>query len=518
MSISARLRNTTDRQSLLIITGSVLLALIYCPPVDLFFDDKEIFSYAGLLIYKGGVPYVDLFDHKPPLIFFLNYFGHILGPWGLWIIDACLVALASLLFFRTCRRYRLPFAWLLPLLFNLLIRNYLACRGIGMTRAYTAIFLLLFFVLLMDRPRFSYFWMGILSALVFFMQQDQILALLPLLAYALLFRVPSPYPAAPHTASTPLPEPPSPPFLHRCFLLFAGFTAVTAIILVYFGIHHALTNFWQDAFAFNFSWYSRKTPFINHFRAINEGLRNSSYEMPLIVATALGCTALVWKNAQKPLAAAAFISLILTFAPELISGQMHDGLTFNYYLVPLSAVLPILVFVAFAFSRETILSDRKNLVLLGSLLVCLPLYNAVQHATHLSRHNREPVSNTAEFRYLEKEPFAQQHQDFQLYVFGNAIWVQAYNDFGILAPSPWIYHHFWEWFKGWDADQRQLQGIENDLLRHHTEYIIDYSPLFHWLDRSADLSWNNFLRQYYQQIHLPGASPDCLLWRRRPAL
>jgi hypothetical protein len=133
----------------------------------------------------------------------------------------------------------------------------------------------------------------------------------------------------------------------------------------------------------------------------------------------------------------------------------------------------------------------------------------------LSTHNRDVISNTAEFRYLEKEPFAQQHQDFQLYVFGNSNWVQAYNDFKILAPSPWIYHYFWEWFKGWDADQRQLQGIENDLLGHHTEYIIDYSPLLHWLDRSAELSWNNFLRQYYQQIHLPGASPTCLLWQRR---
>jgi len=492
-------------QPLLLFVACLLLSLIYCPPVDLFFDDKEIFRYAGLLIYKGGVPYRDLFDHKPPLIFFLNYLGLLLGPWGLWLIDTFLVTLASLLFFRTCRRYRLAFPWLLPLLFNLLIRNYLACVGIGMTRAYTAIFLLLLFVVLMDRPRFTWFWLGILTALTFFMQQDQILPLLPFLAYALLSRSSAP------------PAPGTPSFL-RWTQFLTGLACITAIILFYFGMHHALPAFWEDAFAFNFSWYTEKRPFIEHFRAIKDGLEKSSYEMPLIIATSLGGCALLLRDTKKKLLIAALLSTILAFGPEYLSGKLEAGHAFYYYFLPLSATLPILVFTVFAFTRESFLSDKKSQALFGFLLCCLPLYNALQHASHLSFHNRDIIETTPEFNYLRQQPFAKQHEDYQLYIFGDNNWVLAYNRFRILAPSHWIYHHFWEWYGGWDAGHRQLEGIKSDLLRHRTKYIIDYSPLVRWRDSTARDSWNAFLRQYYQPLSLTGSTSRFLFWQRLDTL
>ena len=59
---------------LLLILISIALNLLNIPTSELFYDDKEIFKYAGLVIYKGGVPYRDFFDHKPPLIYFLNAF------------------------------------------------------------------------------------------------------------------------------------------------------------------------------------------------------------------------------------------------------------------------------------------------------------------------------------------------------------------------------------------------------------------------------------------------------------
>ncbi len=87
----------------------LLLSLFYCPPFDLLLDDKEIFKYTGMAILRGNVPYRDFFDHKPPMIFFINAAGLVFGPWGLWMINTLLAMLSTLLFFDVCRQYRLPF-------------------------------------------------------------------------------------------------------------------------------------------------------------------------------------------------------------------------------------------------------------------------------------------------------------------------------------------------------------------------------------------------------------------------
>jgi len=134
-----------------ILLASVLLSLLYIPRYNLFTADKEIFRYIGMVILKGGVPYRDIFDHKPPLIFFLNYAGLLMGTWGLWLIDASLALLATYLFFQLGRKYHLPYPWLPPLLFNLMIRDNLICLGMGMSREYTSIFLVIFFCVLLGK-------------------------------------------------------------------------------------------------------------------------------------------------------------------------------------------------------------------------------------------------------------------------------------------------------------------------------------------------------------------------------
>jgi len=499
---------TARMQPLLLLAACLLLSLLYCPPVDIFYDDKEIFRYFGMFISRGGVPYRDFFDHKPPLIFFMNIFG----SWGLWLIDTALVTLASLLFFRTCRQYRLPFPWLLPLLFDLLIRNYIVCMGVGMTRAYTAVFQLIFFCVLLSNSRTRYFIMGILTALIFFMQQDQILPLLPFLLYALFIRT------RPSPSQTTTPKTTDPPAIRRFLSLFAGGILITTIILLYFGINHALVAFWNDAFLFNMSWYAEKRPVMERLQAFKHGLEGTDNEMVLLIAVFLGCAALLMKDngpgsdhgkRQKRLVTAALISAFLAFSPGYISAK--SGPAFYYYYLPLSAALPILVFTVFAFQRDGFLADRKCQALLGFLMCCLPLYNAFQHATHLSLKNRDLVEAYPVYQYLKQQPFATNHEDYQLYIVGDNNWVHTYNEFRLLAPSYWIYHHFWAWYPRWDADHRELQGCIADLIRHRTKYIVYYAP-FDWQDPTAKSIWETFLHQNYVQTIIPGTQ-QLRLWQ-----
>ncbi|HEY4111340.1 hypothetical protein [Puia sp.] len=475
------------RGALLLVIASLALSLLYCPPLDIFYDDIEIFRYFGRLIASGGVPYRDVFDHKPPLIFFFNT----VGPWGIWLINTVLVLGASLLFLQLCRRVSLPWPWLPPLLFNLLIRNYLICFGVNMTRAYTAIFLLLFFCLLVGgNRRHRYYWLGLLTAATFFMQQDGIIVLSPLLLYALL------------TSRS----------LTDGLLAAAGFLTITTPLLVYFISHHAMTQLWQDAFQFNFHWYLSKPTIGEHFRSTKQSLQNTDLQMPLILAAALGACAWLGRHRKKGLLVAAFATLVLSFSAEILSGMLQYGYAFWYYLLPLSATLPILVFVAWAYTEEGWLRERKSQLLYGSLLCVMPLYDAGQHVTHLSTNNSYYVTDLPEYRYLRQHKPA----DRQLYAFGDNNWVRAYNEFGIFSPCHWVYQHFWGWYPGWDPDGRQLKEMEADLQRYHTQYII-YNPRVNYFkDPAARTEWESFLNKFYQLQTVPGSTAP-ILWLRSSA-
>ena len=157
-----------DYAILFVIITCIALSFIYCPLFKIFFDDKEIFKYTGMVLQRGGVPYKDFFDHKPPLIYFLNYFGQLIGTWGLWIIDVTLVLLATLILYNTCRKYKVVLAWLPPVIFNLMIRNQTVSFGIGMTREYSSIFMLIAFCLALRDEKYKFYLLGLLTGLIFF--------------------------------------------------------------------------------------------------------------------------------------------------------------------------------------------------------------------------------------------------------------------------------------------------------------------------------------------------------------
>jgi hypothetical protein len=359
--------------------------------------------------------------------------------------------------------------------------------GIGMTREYTAIFLVLFFCLLSGTSKYRYFWMGLLAAATFFMQQDQFLTLLPFLFYALFMGFPS------GTGG-------------KVLQTVAGALALTLPVLLYFWINHALSFFWEDAFQFNLSWYTEKIPFSVNYRASKEGLERSGCLMPLILGATLGISALFLRNKKKLLIAAALLGVLFSFVAEFLSGRLVTGYPFYYYFQPLSATLPVLIFIVWANTDEPFLRESKSQLLYGFLLCCLPLYNAIQHATHLPGHDL--VSKLPEYQYLR----SQRLSGHDLYVFGDNNWVYAYNEFGLFAPSRWIYHHFWAWYPQWDAGHQLLGSIENDLVKSRTTYIVNYADDSFFKNDSARAFWLSFLNKYYRPVAVPGSTRQ-LLWQ-----
>lgn len=479
-----------------LLAGSVLLSLLYCPPFDLGISDKEIFTYTGWAVSKGLVPYRDFVDHKPPLIFFVHFAGiGLAGPWGLWMINAGLALLATLFLFNCCRSYRVAYPWLPPLLFNLMLRDDLISEGINMTREYTAFLYIFFFCVLMGNTRYRHYWLGLLSGLTFFMQQDQLPALIPFLVYAIftIDRV---------------------PVGRRIAWIAAGFLTVLLPLLGYFAGRQSLGEFWQQAFLFNLDTYTtQKKSFWDHFRSVKRVLDAGNYEIPFMVSLIFGCAALTGRSRKKGLILAALAGMLLTMLPEFLGGRYNGydtSIDYSWYFLPLSAGIPVLIFTIFAFEDERIAHPMIRVPV--ALLLCTSLaYTALQHATHLHRRNADPVIDSPEMNYLR------QHRpgNYQLYVFQEDDYIAAYYEFRILAPSRWIYQHFWNWYDNWDPDGRILQSICAGLLQHHTTYVItdpDRTPAFRNPENRA--RWMSFLNSHYVPVPMPG-NHRTLLWKLR---
>jgi hypothetical protein len=477
-----------------VLGASLLLSLMYCPPVNPEYEDTEFFHYCGWAILRGQVPYRDFFDHKPPLIYFVNAAGILLGSWGMWIITTGFALAITGLFYRLCRRYRLYYPWALPLLFNLMLRDNLISNGINFTREYSTYFVMLFFLVMMGRSRWRYLLLGLFAALTFFMQQEQVLILAPFFIYLLW-------------------EKDAKPAGIRLLYLASGFCLIAVPIILFFVVHRSFDYFWTDAYLVNLNTYIReyKSPG-DHFRAIKRILDGGNYEIPFMSALILGIVSLFMRNKRKPLVLAALLALPLSLAAELMGGRLVGTAAFKDvmgYFLPLSATVCILLFMVFAFTDDPAFADRR-IQLPYVLLFCTSLvYTAFQHGTHLTPRDYQNDVTGPEADYLDRQSLS----DYRLYIMWDEDFATYYNERKILCPSPFFYQHFWTWFPRWDPDHRNLESIANDLIRHRTTFILmDPAHLAQMKNKDDRDWWVTFMQTHYHRLSVPG-KPDSNLWK-----
>lgn len=66
--------------------------------------DSSVFQYVATEMQHGSVPYLDTFDHKGPLLYFINYLGLSISPnFGIWIVELAILTISILYFYRIAR-------------------------------------------------------------------------------------------------------------------------------------------------------------------------------------------------------------------------------------------------------------------------------------------------------------------------------------------------------------------------------------------------------------------------------
>jgi len=290
--------------------------------------DSGVFLYVGWRFLNGAIPYRDVWDHKPPLIYFVDAFGLTLTPhslWGVWFLRIIFILFTLLMVYKLLHR---EFGIYSALAGTIILTSGLLTileKG-NVTEEYALVFQALGFWLFInawkkDFPIRSSFWIGLLGGLAFNFKQTTIGIWLTYGFFLLVIRL--------IQRKTP--------FKDLLALLMGGFVP-SVVLVIYLATQHALTDFWEQAFLYNFVYIGkhegirRLIPvFLKGFLYLQNG-----WVLYLSVLGWLMGLGYVWVKRKAfaeihPLILVALINLPIEIILITISGRS----ILHYYLTPL---------------------------------------------------------------------------------------------------------------------------------------------------------------------------------------
>jgi hypothetical protein len=354
----------------------VLLVLLPVSPANMPVAprDSGVFLYSGWRLVNGGIPYKDVWDQKPPVIFFVNALGLLLSGnsrWGVWGLEVLSLFLAGILSFKLLNKLfgRLAailtvFLWMFNLVFILDGGNYTTEYALPLQ---FACFWLAWEVETKDSYRWRSFLIGFLSGILFFTKQNTIGIFIAILVYFVFARV----------LTGKWKE-----MLSIVLSMLGGFLLVVGLVVCLFLFWGAIQDFWSAAFFYNFI-YSAEPKLSDHLQSLYRGWLLLS-RTNLVWFGFLG-----WSVAVFTLLIHKLKKIKSTFLPVLVIGVMDlpielglvslGGRLIDHYFITLLPVFSL--FTAFFFSVffqgisawSAGLSPRMvNSILVLALLVALP--------------------------------------------------------------------------------------------------------------------------------------------------
>lgn len=237
-------------EKLLVIVGALCVLLPTSPlNMPLTFRDSGVFLYFGWRILNGELPYRDMWDHKPPVVFYINAAGLAIANnsrWGVWLIELILLCFAAFLGYQLIKKLFGPFPAVFSLLLWLLSLVALL-QGGNFTTEYTLVlqFAALWLVYHTDksrRPDWIFFLIGLTGAIAFFTKQTAIGVWIAIVLYLTIQRF----------AIKQGRE-----WARGMLFLFSGGLLFSTSVVIFFGIQGALPQFWSAAFEYNFVYSAR---------------------------------------------------------------------------------------------------------------------------------------------------------------------------------------------------------------------------------------------------------------------
>ena len=243
-------------QAGLIFLACMALMLAFIPIRDNYYPsfDSSIFSYIGQQILKGKLPYVDGWDHKPALIFYIDALGlwlangHLIG---IWLLEFIALLAGGLIFFNVLKKAFPESIALLVTVLGIFHQARLFDFG-NYTEEFSLFFQMLalgiaFSAFFQKHLKLSAFLSGLLCGLAFTCKQNTIGFWGAIVLLELLIALNS------ADRKEAWRE-----FLKKFIWLAAGFLLINAIWVTFFAAQGILREYWETGFVYNFV-YAQKS-------------------------------------------------------------------------------------------------------------------------------------------------------------------------------------------------------------------------------------------------------------------
>ena len=256
-------------EKLLVLSG-VLLVLLPSSPLNmpLSYRDLGVFLYAGWRIINGSFPYRDVWDHKPPIIYFINALGVFFrsgSHWGVWLLELIALFAAAFVGFRIVKRllgtypaFFSLYLWLFALVFVI--------EGGNLTTEFSLPlqFIALWLVFDSNKPNFPkwrWFLLGFIGATSFFTKQTTIGIWSAIFIYMTFNRL----------NSGQVKQ-----WIIELLLYLSGFAVIILSFTTYFSLNKMLQDFWSAAFEFNLLYSSSSISLGERLKFLYDGIGDLS--------------------------------------------------------------------------------------------------------------------------------------------------------------------------------------------------------------------------------------------------
>ena len=309
--------------------------------------DQAVYQYVGNRMLEGQVPYSDAWDHKQPLVYFIYAAASFLtakSAWGIWLIEFLCLWASGVLSYSLLVKFCPPIPSVIIVMVNLFAVN--SFVGISnpeqLALPFYLLSLLFFYQFFRSKPdskaaKLYGLGMGMTFACCFFLKQSLISVALAIGIYFVAYMI-----------------------LKKKWNLFvpliyigAGFLFVSAIILSYFGIHHALQDYWNAAFVFNFIYAG--TGLVERVQSVLDQMEIISAIPPFITAFGL------WLGMLA--------GFTLTTLPEMLKGLRNR--TARITLIACGAAIILLLLIYQMLTQDPSLGILQTSGLILGLVVAV---------------------------------------------------------------------------------------------------------------------------------------------------
>ncbi|WP_314319056.1 hypothetical protein [Paucilactobacillus nenjiangensis] len=501
--------NTLIIISTIIMVGCVLLSLQSNPfsVIDPQ-HDSSMFIYFGRGMSNGLIPYIDMLDHKGPMLWFINFIADLIDKvasgWGLFIVELIFIGAAyysmlkiSKLLKSTSLVYLLTILSITPVIM-LLFNNGNYTEEYAFTFILWALYLLIRNFVTEENTKLSLFIIGSLGSATFFLRPNMISVWVVFCLMFLFFGI----------------------FTKKYFVLrkqalwiFIGGTSVVCLISLYGILTNSFSEMWNDSIIINMMYSTSSTV---------EKINSGKFFLKLfwqngILWSVFGYTLIVllnWKNYNlkyKFMHITLLIGFVVNFLTIIMSGRnyWHYGVTQLPYF-----------FIMICFSLVTITNIKFKKIhkyCLITIIAAIPIVFSAKYmisnlvyinTTIFPNHTGRKISNSHQIiSYIDNHTTKNQ----KIYV--HNIDANIYLQSGRFANSKYFVLPAIDY----DKTSKFKTDFENSFEHSYPKFIV-VTKVMYTQDHENDFMMNNYIYDVIQKKYTKVKSihGEMLLFKLNP--